>query len=124
MRLTGGHENHLILLQAEALAGDRDFDLSLQDLHQCVERRRMFAQALCFVESKDCHRAGRPFEDLAAYDGALLVIDEFNSFCFFWIFRGILSRAEIEFAKEEEDPDSEVVEGTETACVGLYRLDA
>ena len=43
---------------------------------------------------------------------------------FFWIFRGILSRAEIEFAKEEEDPDSEVVEGTETACVGLYRLDA
>lgn len=48
----------------------------------------------------------------------------FNRVAFFRIFRGILSRAEIEFAKEEEDPDSEVVEGTETACVGLYRLDA
>jgi hypothetical protein len=39
-------------------------------------------------------------------------------------FPWILSRAEIEFAKEEEDSDSEVLEGTEAAGVGLYRLDA
>jgi hypothetical protein len=43
---------------------------------------------------------------------------------FFGIFRGTLSRTQIEFAKEEEDPDSEVLEGTEAASVGLYRLNA
>jgi hypothetical protein len=38
---------------------------------------------------------------------------------FFGIFRGILSRAEIEFAEEEEDSDSEVLEGTKAARIGL-----
>ena len=39
-------------------------------------------------------------------------------------FRGILSRAEIEFAEEEKDSGSEVVEGTEAARIGLDGLDA
>ncbi len=39
-------------------------------------------------------------------------------------FPWILSRAESEFAKEEEDSDSKVLEGTEAVGVGLYRLDA
>ena len=43
---------------------------------------------------------------------------------FFGIFRGILSRAEIEFAEEEEDSDSEVLEGTKAARIGLNGLDA
>ena len=43
---------------------------------------------------------------------------------FFWLFRGISSRAEVEFAEEEKDSDSEVLEGTEAARVGLDGLDA
>jgi hypothetical protein len=43
---------------------------------------------------------------------------------FFRIFRRFLSRAEIEFSKEEEDSDSEIVEGTKAASIGLYGLDA
>ena len=39
-------------------------------------------------------------------------------------FRGILSRAEIEFAEEEKDSGSEVVEGAEAARIGLDGLDA
>jgi hypothetical protein len=39
------------------------------------------------------------------------------------IFRGILSRAEIEFAEEEEDSDSEVVEGAKAPRIGLDGLD-
>ena len=42
----------------------------------------------------------------------------------FGIFRGILSRAEIEFAEEEEDSDAEVLEGAKAACVSLDGLDA
>ena len=45
-------------------------------------------------------------------------------FSFFGDFRGILSRAEIEFAEEEKDSGSEVVEGTEAARIGLDGLDA
>ena len=45
-------------------------------------------------------------------------------FTFFWLFRGISSRAEVEFAEEEKDSDSEVLEGTEAARVGLDGLDA
>ena len=43
---------------------------------------------------------------------------------FFGDFRGILSRAEIEFAEEEKDSGSEVVEGAEAARIGLDGLDA
>ena len=45
-------------------------------------------------------------------------------FPLFGDFRGILSRAEIEFAEEEKDSGSEVVEGTEAARIGLDGLDA
>jgi hypothetical protein len=38
---------------------------------------------------------------------------------FFWLFRGISSRAEVEFAEKEKDSDSEVLKGTEAARVGL-----
>ena len=43
---------------------------------------------------------------------------------FFGDFRGILSRAEIEFAEEEKDSGSKVVEGAEAARIGLDGLDA
>ena len=46
------------------------------------------------------------------------------NFPLFGDFRGILSRAEIEFAEEEKDSGSEVVEGTEAARIGLDGLDA
>ena len=45
-------------------------------------------------------------------------------FSFFGDFRGILSRAEIEFTEEEKDSGSEVVEGAEAARIGLDGLDA
>ena len=45
-------------------------------------------------------------------------------FPFFRNFRGILSRAESEFAKKEEDSDSETVKEAKTARIGLYGLDA
>ena len=43
---------------------------------------------------------------------------------FFVDFRGILSRAEIEFTEEEKDSGSEVVEGAEAPRIGLDGLDA
>lgn len=43
---------------------------------------------------------------------------------FFGDFRGILNRAEIEFAEEKKDSGSEVVEGAEAARIGLDGLDA
>ena len=43
---------------------------------------------------------------------------------FFGDFRGNLNRAEIEFAEEEKDWGSKVVEGAEAACIGLDGLDA
>lgn len=78
MRLSGGHENHLAALQAVGLTGDHYLDFALQHLYQRVERGCVFAQALAFVESEDGHRTGGLFDNLAAYDGAILVVDEFN----------------------------------------------
>ena len=68
-----------------------------------------------------------------AYRGKQLIVGVLGAYAnkppaafisFFGIFRGILSRAEIEFAEEEEDSDSEVLEGTKAARIGLNGLDA
>ena len=80
MRLSGGHENHLAVLQAVGLAGDDDLDLALQHLYQRIERGCVFAQAFAFVESEDRHRAGGLLDNFAPYDGAVLVVDECNGF--------------------------------------------
>ena len=60
------------------LAGNMNFHLAFDHLHQRVERRGVFAQALAFVKGKYRHRAGGFLDQFAAHDGAVLVIDQFG----------------------------------------------
>jgi hypothetical protein len=43
VRLMRGHEDHLTALNPMRLAGDCNFPLAFQHLHERVERRRVFA---------------------------------------------------------------------------------
>ena len=52
MRLTGRHEDQLAALQAMGLAGNHDLHFAFQHLHQRVERRGVFAQALPSSKAK------------------------------------------------------------------------
>ena len=78
VRLTGGHENHLAAMKAVRVACDADFCLAFDYLHNRIERGRVLAQALAFVEGEDRHAASGPFNDFAADDRAVLVVDEFK----------------------------------------------
>src|ERR1039458_9165563 len=78
VRLMGGHENHLAAGHAMRLAGNPNFHLAFDHLHQRIEWRRVFAQPLAFVEGKNCHRAGGFLDQFATHDGAVLVIDQFG----------------------------------------------
>lgn len=66
VRLTGGHQNHFAALQPVELAGNHNLGRAFHHLHQRVERGRMLAQALAFVEGEDCHSAGGLLDDLPA----------------------------------------------------------
>ena len=52
MRLLRGHENHLAAMQVIRLASDADFRLAFDHMHERIERDRVFAQSLAFVEAK------------------------------------------------------------------------
>jgi hypothetical protein len=57
---------------------DHDLGLALQHVGQGVERRRVLAQALAFVEGERGHRSPRRAEQLAAHHRAVLVADELS----------------------------------------------
>jgi len=73
VRLTGGHKNHLAALQLVWLAENDNLGIAFHHLHQCVEWRRVLAQALAFIESENCHVASGLLDDLAADNSAFLV---------------------------------------------------
>ena len=80
VRLTDEHEIHLSAMQAMRVAGDADFYLAFEHLHQCIVRGCVLAQALTFVEGEERHAAGGPFNDFAADDRAVLVVDVVKDF--------------------------------------------
>lgn len=78
VRLLRGHENHLAVMQVMRLASDADFRLAFEHMRERIERGRVFAQSLAFVEGEERHTAGGLLDDLAADDGTVLVADEFQ----------------------------------------------
>jgi len=78
VRLTCWHENYFAAPQAVWVAGNHNFCFAFHHLHQCVERGRVFAQSLSFVEGENRHAAGGLLDDLAAHNGTVLVADEFS----------------------------------------------
>ena len=78
MRLTGRQQHHLTALQAMRLAGDQDFGLTFQHLHQRIERRDVFTQPLALVKGKKGHIAGGPLDNLPADDRPFLILDEIS----------------------------------------------
>lgn len=62
------------------MAGNRDFDIAFEHLRERIERSRVLAQALSYVEREESHVADGLFDDRAADDGAVLAGDEFRDF--------------------------------------------
>ena len=71
----GGHENQFALANTRGLAGDGDFHLSFQHLHQSVERRGVLAETFLCVKSEQGHLPGGFFDDFPADNRARLVIE-------------------------------------------------
>ena len=62
----GRHENHFTAGQVMRLAGNMNFHLAFDHLHQRIERRGVLAQALALVRGKERHTAGGPPDNLPA----------------------------------------------------------
>lgn len=59
MRNVGRHQHYVTFRCIYGIAPDRQLYISVKNLDQRIKRRRMFAQALSFIECKQGDRAGR-----------------------------------------------------------------
>ena len=71
-----GHENHFAASYAIRVASDADFRHAFEHLHECIERGRVLAQVLSFIECEDGYRAGWSLDDFAADDRAVPVVHQ------------------------------------------------
>ena len=75
VRFAGGYENHLAAMQVVRVADDADFCLAFEHLQQRIERGRVLAQTLAFIEGEKRHTSCGFFNDFAADDRAVLVVN-------------------------------------------------
>jgi hypothetical protein len=75
VRFTGGYKNHLTAMQVVRVADDADFCLAFEHLQQRIERGRVFAQTLAFIEGEKRQASYGFFNDFAADDRAVLVVN-------------------------------------------------
>jgi len=57
MSLTCGQDHIVALTQVIRFAGDGNLDLSINNMHQCVEGRSVLAQSLAFIEGEKGYRS-------------------------------------------------------------------
>ena len=60
-------------MQVMRRAGDDDFRLAFEEMHQRIKRRRVLTQFLSVVEGEDCHVTSWLLDNFAADNGAVLV---------------------------------------------------
>lgn len=70
----GRHQHRFAGLCAHRFAGNYNFGLAFQYVHQRIEGGRMLAQPLAFSEREQRYGSHWPFHNCAAHDGARLIV--------------------------------------------------